>query len=82
MSQRSNIHGAEYTFLERVPSLDDDKQYILRVDDAGHRVICSESLWNSGVWQEVFASATALMCGFSLQSRSLRPMRGSWEADC
>ena len=64
MPQRSNIHGAEYTFLEWVPSLDDDKQYILYVDDAGHRVICSESLWNSGVWQEISASATALMFFF------------------
>ena len=82
MPQRSNIHGAEYTFLEWVPSLDDGKQYILCVDDAGHRVICSESLWNSGVWQKISAPATALMCVFSLQSRSLRPMRGSWEADC
>ena len=82
MPQRSNIHGAEYTFLERLSSLDDDKQYILYVDDAGHRVICSESLWNSGVWQEISAPATALMCGFSLQSQSLRLMYGSWEADC
>ena len=65
MPQRSNIHGAEYTFLEWVPSLDDGKQYILCVDDAGHRVICSESLWNSGVWQEISAPATA-SCVFFL----------------
>ncbi len=45
MSQKSRISGAEYSFLERVPSLDGEKSYVLCEGTGGKRFVCPEELW-------------------------------------
>ena len=45
MSQKSRINGTEYSFLERVPSLDGEESYILCEDADGRCFVCPEELW-------------------------------------
>lgn len=52
MNRKAIINGREYTFLERLPSLDGDRPLILCEDGDGKRAVCSESLWHSCAQEE------------------------------
>ena len=56
MSQKAWINGAEYRFLERVPSLEGKKSYVICEDADGKYFVCPEDLWLAHVPRSVQAA--------------------------
>ena len=63
MHKTALIHDQIYTFLEQLPSLDQEESFILCANDAGEKYVCSAQLWQkhalvSGQTVPVHSSST------------------------
>ena len=49
---KSRISGKNYTFLEKVPSIDGKESFILCHDESGNKFVCRPDQWKSGAIQD------------------------------
>ncbi len=49
---KSRISGKNYTFLEKVPSIDGKESFILCHDESGNKFVCRPNQWKAGAIQD------------------------------